>query len=48
ESALRQAETLAEPGEVVILAPGCASFDEFVNYEARGDRFRELVKRGGE
>ncbi len=43
-SALVQAETLAQPGEVVILAPGCASFDEFVNYEKRGDRFRELVE----
>lgn len=48
ESALRQAENLAKPGEVIILAPGCASFDEFVNYEKRGDRFRELVKMGGE
>jgi UDP-N-acetylmuramoylalanine--D-glutamate ligase len=48
EGVLELAETLAEPGEVVILAPGCASFDEFVNYEKRGDRFRELVQRGGE
>jgi len=43
EAALKQAKTLARAGEVVLLAPGCASFDEFANYEARGDRFRELV-----
>ena len=52
ESALQQAKIIAKPGDVVILAPGCASFDEFVNYEVRGNRFRELVrdsvKQGGE
>jgi UDP-N-acetylmuramoylalanine--D-glutamate ligase len=33
----------AQPGEVVLLAPGCASFDQFVSFEDRGDQFRALV-----
>ncbi len=43
EDALRQAAAAARPGEVVLLSPACASFDAFENYEARGERFRELV-----
>ena len=34
---------LAEPGDVVLLAPGGTSFDEFSDYEARGRRFKQLV-----
>jgi len=43
EDAVRRAAAAARPGEVVLLSPACASFDAFENYEARGDRFRELV-----
>ena len=42
-SAVRAAAADAEPGETVLLAPACASFDAFRDYEERGERFRELV-----
>jgi len=44
EDAVRRAAAAATPGEVVLLSPACASFDAFENFEARGDRFRELVR----
>jgi len=43
EDAVRQAASLAQPAEVVLLSPACASFDSFQNFERRGDRFREIV-----
>mgnify|MGYP001824270899 CR=1 FL=1 len=41
--AVRAASRIAQRGDTVLLAPGCASFDEFESYAARGDRFAELV-----
>jgi UDP-N-acetylmuramoylalanine--D-glutamate ligase len=43
ENAVRKANALAEPGDVVLLAPACASFDQFKNYEQRGQVFKEIV-----
>jgi UDP-N-acetylmuramoylalanine--D-glutamate ligase len=44
EAAVRDAFAEAEPGDVVLLSPACASYDQFSNFEERGDRFRELVE----
>lgn len=41
--AIRQAMADAKPGDVVLLSPACASFDQFRDYEARGDAFRQIV-----
>jgi len=41
--AIRQAIEAARPGDVVLLSPACASFDQFRDYEARGDAFRQIV-----
>ena len=43
DDALHRAAALARPGEVVLLSPACASYDQFPHYEARGDHFRALV-----
>ena len=44
ESALREASANARAGDVVLLSPACASFDQFEDFEARGDEFRRLVE----
>jgi len=44
EVAVKQAAASAQSGDVVLLAPACASFDQFQNYEHRGRVFKELVR----
>jgi UDP-N-acetylmuramoylalanine--D-glutamate ligase len=43
DAAVRRAAAVAEPGDVVLLAPACASFDQFQSFEERGDRFRAEI-----
>ncbi len=45
ERAVREASASATSGEVILLSPGCASFDQFEDFEARGERFKEIVSR---
>jgi UDP-N-acetylmuramoylalanine--D-glutamate ligase len=44
QEAVDRARALATPGSIVLLSPACASFDQFRNFEVRGDKFRELVR----
>ncbi len=43
EEAVKKAEQIAVKGDIVTLSPACASFDMFLNFEVRGNRFKELV-----
>lgn len=43
DDAVNTAIEMAEPGNIVLLAPACASFDQFKNFEERGRRFKDIV-----
>ncbi|MEX2211434.1 MAG: Mur ligase family protein [Gaiellaceae bacterium] len=47
ERAVAAASAAAEPGDVVLLSPACASFDQFESFEQRGEDFRQLVRTLG-
>jgi UDP-N-acetylmuramoylalanine--D-glutamate ligase len=47
EDAVRRAFEAAEPGDVVLLAPACASFDMFESFEHRGKVFKQEVEKLG-
>lgn len=44
ESAMKKAAEIAQPGDFVLLSTGCASYDQFINFEARGDTFTTLAR----
>ncbi len=44
DAAVQNAISEAQPGDSILLAPACASFDQFADFEARGDAFEKLVK----
>ncbi|MEP7349978.1 MAG: UDP-N-acetylmuramoyl-L-alanine--D-glutamate ligase [Sphingorhabdus sp.] len=43
-SAVHSAAAQAQPGDVILLSPACASFDQFKDFEARGDAFKAIVE----
>ena len=45
KEATRRAFALSQPGDAILLSPACASFDQFDNFEQRGDRFREYAAK---
>ncbi|HOE94360.1 MAG TPA: UDP-N-acetylmuramoyl-L-alanine--D-glutamate ligase, partial [Candidatus Cryptobacteroides sp.] len=45
EEAVKKSASFAESGDVVLLSPCCASFDLFQNYEERGNKFKEAVRK---
>jgi UDP-N-acetylmuramoylalanine--D-glutamate ligase len=47
EAAVAAARANAQPGDVVLLSPACASYDQYRSFEERGDHFRTLVGQAG-
>ncbi len=45
DKAVAYAATQAAPGDIVLLSPACASFDQFKNFEERGKKFKDLVRK---
>lgn len=45
ERAVEEAGRMAQPGDVVLMAPACASFDQFKSYADRGDKFAQAAKQ---
>jgi len=45
DSAVQAAVRRAQAGDAVLLSPGGTSYDAFADFEARGERFRQLVER---
>ena len=43
--AVKEAINYSSKNDFVLFSPGCSSFDEFQNYEERGSKFKELIKK---